>query len=48
MAAQWAPNSWRSKPALQMPNYPDQDLLQATEARLASFPRWYLQVRPAR
>ena len=38
MAAQWSPSSWRSKPALQMPNYPDQAALEATEARLASFP----------
>ncbi|MEE9374753.1 MAG: 3-deoxy-7-phosphoheptulonate synthase, partial [Rhizobiaceae bacterium] len=38
MASNWAPNSWRSKPALQMPNYPDQAALEAVEARLASFP----------
>ena len=38
MAAKWSPDSWRSKPALQMPNYPDLAELQATEDRLASFP----------
>jgi len=38
MAKNWSPDSWRSKPALQMPNYPDQSALEATEARLASFP----------
>ncbi|MEE9313710.1 MAG: 3-deoxy-7-phosphoheptulonate synthase class II [Rhizobiaceae bacterium] len=38
MAAKWSPNSWRSKPSVQMPNYPDQSALEATEARLASFP----------
>ena len=38
MAQKWTPDSWRSKPALQMPNYPDQEKLAHTEARLASFP----------
>ena len=38
MAKNWSPDSWRSKPALQMPNYPDQAALEATEARLTSFP----------
>ncbi len=38
MAAKWSPDSWRSKPALQMPNYPDLAKLQATEDRLATFP----------
>lgn len=38
MAKNWSPNSWRSKPALQIPNYPDQAALEATEARIASFP----------
>ena len=38
MAQNWSKSSWRSKPGLQMPNYPDQDFLQKTEARLASFP----------
>ena len=34
----WKPSSWRSKPALQMPNYPDAGALAKTEERLASFP----------
>ena len=38
MAAKWSPGSWRSKPVLQIPNYPDKDALEATEARLSSFP----------
>lgn len=38
MASNWSPESWRTKPALQMPNYPDIAALEATEARLASFP----------
>ena len=38
MAQKWTPDSWRSKPALQMPNYPDLEALKVTEERLASFP----------
>lgn len=38
MAQKWSPDSWRSKPALQMPNYPDQDALNVVEGRLASYP----------
>ena len=38
MSAQWAPHSWRSKPAAQMPNYPHRDELAHVEARLATFP----------
>ncbi|MFD0917526.1 class II 3-deoxy-7-phosphoheptulonate synthase [Pseudahrensia aquimaris] len=38
MAQNWSKSSWRSKPALQMPNYPDAAFLKATEERLASFP----------
>ncbi|EFL90419.1 class II 3-deoxy-7-phosphoheptulonate synthase [Ahrensia sp. R2A130] len=38
MTQAWSPNSWRSKPALQLPEYPDADALAKTEARLASFP----------
>ena len=34
----WSPSSWREKPALQMPQYPDADDLARTEARLHSFP----------
>src|ERR1700682_1308570 len=32
------PDSWRSKPRLQMPDYPDQKALGDVEAQLATFP----------
>ena len=38
MAAAWSPDSWRSKPILQVPEYRDGDALKAVEARLATFP----------
>lgn len=38
MAKSWSPDSWRSKPVIQLPDYPDQDALEAVEAQLASFP----------
>lgn len=38
MANKWKPSSWRTKPALQLPNYPDQAALKAVEERLASYP----------
>ena len=38
MANKWTPSSWRSKPALQLPNYPDQAALKAVEERLATYP----------
>jgi len=34
----WSPNSWRAKPIKQVPAYPDLAALQATEARLATYP----------
>ncbi len=34
----WTPNSWRQKPVLQVPNYPDAEALKTSEARLAKFP----------
>ena len=34
----WSPNSWRSKPIQQVPAYPDQAALAATEKQLATFP----------
>ncbi|RUU50659.1 3-deoxy-7-phosphoheptulonate synthase class II, partial [Mesorhizobium sp. M2C.T.Ca.TU.009.01.2.1] len=34
----WSPNSWRAKPIKQVPAYPDLGALQATEARLATYP----------
>jgi len=37
-AAKWSPDSWRSKPALQMPDYPDLQALAEVEGQLATFP----------
>ena len=37
-AAKWSPDSWRAKPALQMPDYPDAKALGEVEAQLATFP----------
>jgi 3-deoxy-7-phosphoheptulonate synthase len=34
----WSPDSWRSKPATQMPEYPDTAALAEVEAKLATFP----------
>lgn len=34
----WTANSWRTKPALQLPTYPDTAALSAAEARLAKMP----------
>lgn len=34
----WTPDSWRTKPALQLPNYPDKDALLASEKELAGMP----------
>lgn len=34
----WSPSSWRSRPVAQMPEYPDAQALEATEARLHRFP----------
>src|ERR1700686_5680584 len=36
--AKWSPESWRSKPRLQMPEYPDQKALADVEGHLATFP----------
>ena len=38
MAERWTPDSWRSKPIAQMPDYPDRDALKRVEAQLATFP----------
>ncbi len=38
MAAPWSPKSWRSKPILQVPDYPDQEVLKDVERQLASYP----------
>src|SRR5271167_4348250 len=34
----WSPDSWRSKPIVQVPDYPDAKALAEVEAQLASFP----------
>ena len=38
MAKNWAPASWRKKPARQMPDYPDKEGLAAVEKTLRSYP----------
>ena len=38
MVASWSPDSWRSKPIVQVPEYPDNAALAAVEARLETFP----------
>jgi len=38
MSEQWTPASWRSKNAIQMPTYPNQDALSAVEERIKDFP----------
>jgi 3-deoxy-7-phosphoheptulonate synthase len=38
MAKKWSPDTWRSKPFVQVPDYPDAATLKAVEAQLASFP----------
>ncbi len=38
MAEKWTPDSWRSKPILQVPDYPDAQALHDVEQRLASYP----------
>ncbi|HSG96010.1 MAG TPA: 3-deoxy-7-phosphoheptulonate synthase class II [Afifellaceae bacterium] len=38
MSKKWTPASWRDKPIVQVPDYPDTDALAAVEARLATYP----------
>ena len=38
MAERWTPDSWRTKPILQVPDYPDPAALAETEKQLATFP----------
>jgi 3-deoxy-7-phosphoheptulonate synthase len=38
MAERWTPDSWRSKPIVQVPDYPDAGALADVEKQLASFP----------
>ena len=34
----WKKSDWRSKPRVQMPDYPDQAALNAVEAKLSKYP----------
>lgn len=36
--SEWTKSSWRAKPRIQMPDYPDQAALESVEAQLARFP----------
>jgi 3-deoxy-7-phosphoheptulonate synthase len=38
MKERWSPDSWRKKPVVQVPDYPDQKALEQVEQQLASFP----------
>ncbi|RMF02732.1 MAG: 3-deoxy-7-phosphoheptulonate synthase class II, partial [Alphaproteobacteria bacterium] len=38
VTAKWSPGSWRDKPCVQMPEYPDPEALASVEKQLASFP----------
>src|ERR1700758_3230685 len=38
MSERWSPDSWRSKPVVQIPDYPDANALADVEAQLATFP----------
>src|SRR5262245_24180476 len=38
MAERWTPDSWRKKPILQVPEYPDPAALADVERQLATFP----------
>src|SRR5207302_9318828 len=38
MSERWTPDSWRAKPVLQVPDYPDAKALANVEAQLATFP----------
>src|ERR1700719_2565454 len=37
-SAKWSPDSWRHRPIVQVPDYPDVKALAEVEAQLASFP----------
>ncbi|HEY7458163.1 MAG TPA: 3-deoxy-7-phosphoheptulonate synthase class II [Xanthobacteraceae bacterium] len=38
MSERWSPDSWRSKPIVQVPEYPDKKSLAEVEAQLATYP----------
>src|ERR1700680_3443591 len=38
MPERWSPDSWRSKPVVQMPEYPDRKVVAEVEKQLSTFP----------
>ncbi len=38
MTTGWTKSTWRDRPRIQMPDYPEQDALKAVEAQLANYP----------
>ena len=38
MSERWTPDSWRTRPVLQVPDYPNAKALADVEAQLATFP----------
>ncbi len=38
MVAAWSPESWRTKPIAQVPDYPDESVLQTVESTLSAYP----------
>ncbi|MCT4655333.1 MAG: 3-deoxy-7-phosphoheptulonate synthase class II [Cohaesibacter sp.] len=38
MSKTWSPDSWRSKPIVQVPEYPDAEAVKSVEGRLATYP----------
>ncbi|MCB1548759.1 MAG: 3-deoxy-7-phosphoheptulonate synthase, partial [Hyphomicrobiaceae bacterium] len=38
MSGTWSPGSWRTKPIVQVPDYPDAAALDDVEAKLRTFP----------
>ena len=38
MPQSWSPSSWRSRPIVQVPDFPDHEALKAVEAQLATYP----------
>ena len=47
MPERWTPDSWRGKPIVQVPQYPDAAKLAAVEASLHRSRRWFLPARRA-
>ena len=38
MSGNWSPDSWRNKPIVQVPEYPDTDALESAEQKLRAYP----------